>query len=88
MAGRYRRQFVFMGKIRLAFGKAPDMHRRQLRQRLQHMVRTDLVATVGRERQAMGEEEDITLHPSPRAIIGPRRLAIGNGSRFHSAIRA
>ena len=57
-----------------------DMHRRDLRKAAQDVVRTDLVAAIGRERDPVGEEQDFA-HPNPRAIIGPMRLASGSGSR-------
>lgn len=88
MALRDVSELMLMREIAVCFSQATDMHRRDLRKCLQHMVRTDLVAAIWWERQAMGEKEDFTAHPSPRAISGPSRLAIGNGSFFHKAIRA
>ena len=81
------RQFGLSRAVGPGFGEAADMHGRQIGERLQHVMRADLVAPVGRERQPVGEDQDFA-HPSPRAISGPSRLATASGSRFHSAMRA
>ena len=88
MAGRQRRQFGPLGQVRRIVSKGRDVDRGQADQVPSDMVRADLVAAIGRERHPVREEQDLAHQPSPRAICGPIRLAIGNGRRFHSAIRA
>ena len=72
--------------IRRVVGEAGEVHPREPGQMLQHVPRADLVAAIGRERDAMGEEQDVVHQPSPRAIGGPSRLATQSGRRCHSAI--
>ena len=71
---------------RIAFAKAADMDRPKPRQRLQQVVRTDPVTAIRWKRHAVGKEQDVAHHASPRAIHGPTVLATGSGSFFHSSI--
>ena len=73
-----------MRRIALVVGEAGEMDPAERREMLEQVPRADLVAPVGRERDPVGEEENV-LHPSPRAICGPIRLASGSGSFFHKA---
>ena len=61
------------------------MHRRNLAQSLEHIPASDLVASVGRKGHAVGKEQNLAAHPSPRESIGPSRLASHKGSFCHAA---
>ena len=87
LAGRDLRQIGGEAHVAIIIGEAADMHRRDLRQALQHVAGADLVAAIGRKGHAMAEEQDVAAHPRPRAISGPTRLATGSGSFFHRSIR-
>ena len=73
------------GKVNAVGGavhRSDDVHRAQRRQRLEQMPRPDTVTAIGRIGKPVREEQDVgSAHPSPRAISGPMRLAIGSGSR-------
>ena len=85
---RGQREFGFGIVILFVVGESADMDRSQPGQRLEDVVRTDLVAAIGRKRDAVRKEQDFAAHARPRAISGPMRLASGNGRRFHAAIIA
>ena len=57
-----------------------------LRQMPQQVPGADLVAAIGRIGNAVGEEEHLRHHPSPRAMTGPIRLAAQSGSFCQAAI--
>jgi hypothetical protein len=66
--------------------EAGEVHARTTDQMTQKVPRADLVALVGRVRQAMCQEEDVgPAHPRPRETIGPSVFATGSGSRFQAA---
>src|SRR5205085_12550981 len=72
--------------IGLVIGEAGEMHRRELPEMLQHMPGPDLVAAIRRVGNAVGEEEQFGLHPSPREISGPIRFSTQSGSCCQAAI--
>ncbi len=72
--------------VRFVVRKAGEVDPAERREMLEQVPRADLVAPVGRKGDAVGEEEDV-LHPRPRAIGGPIRLASQSGSRCQAAIR-
>ncbi len=74
------------GPIQRIVGETAEMDRSQAPKRLEDMVRADLVAPVGRKRDAMGEEENLAHQPIPRAMSGPSRLATASGRRCQSRI--
>ena len=76
-----RGQVSGVGRI---VGEAGEMDAGELPQRLQQVPGANLVAPVRRKRDAMGKEEHV-IHPSPRAIGGPRRLASRSGSFCQAA---
>src|SRR5436190_10651849 len=53
---------------------------------LQHVPGPDLVAAVRRVGNTMGEEQELGLHPSPRAMSGPSRFAAQSGNFCQAAI--
>ena len=87
LAGGDLRQIGGQAHIAIIVGKAADMHRRDLRQALQHMAGANLVAAIGRKGNAMAQEQNVAAHPRPRAISGPIRLATGSGNFLHRSIR-
>lgn len=68
--------------ISLIVGERRDMHRRELRQRLEHMPATDAVAAIRRPGRAVHQKQDFGHYPNPRAISGPIRFATHSGSLF------
>jgi hypothetical protein len=74
-----------VGGIGLVVREAGEMDAAERAEMLQDVPRADLVAAIGRVRDAVGEEEDVAHQPSPRAIGGPSRFASGSGSFFQSA---
>ena len=94
MAGGNRRQRAVLRHIVRGFAKAGDVDRGERGEVAQQVVRTDLVAAIGRERHAVRQEQDLTragadvAHANPRAISGPTRLAMDSGSFCHTAILA
>jgi hypothetical protein len=76
-----------MRGVVLVVGEAGEMDAREPRQVPQHVPRADLVAAIRRKGDTVGEEQDVTHQPSPRASVGPSALASHSGSRRHSAIR-
>ena len=59
MARRQFRQSSLLRAIRLAFGEGRDMDWRNFRQTFEQMVRADLVSAIGRERDAVRQEQDV-----------------------------
>ena len=70
--------------IALVIGEGDQVNTRALRQVAQHVKAADLVAAIGWKRHAVSEEQDVH-QPSPRAIIGPTRLATPSGRRCQAA---
>ena len=68
-------------EVRFVVGKRHQMHTRPLRQILEDVKTADLVAAIGRKRNAVREEEQ--AHPRPREIHGPAAFAAQSGSFFH-----
>ncbi len=87
MASRDPSQVRLIGQIGFVIGKTGDVDRSQSGDVAQDMARSDLVPAIGRERDAMRDEQDFA-HASPLAISGPRRFAMPSGSFCHSAILA
>ena len=87
LGGGDLRQIGGKAHVAIIVGKAADMHRRDLRQALQHVAGADLVAAIGRKGNAVAQEQNVAVHPRPRAISGPIRLATGSGNVFHRSMR-
>src|SRR5688500_10359320 len=88
MAFRHALELRLGRKIRLGFAKRRDVDRAQRCERLQKIVRADLVAAIGRKWNPMGYKKRLSHQASPRATNGPSRLASGKGKRFQRSILA
>ena len=69
-------------------GKGSNMHRCHFAQAPQYMMRPDFVAAISGPRDTVSKKQYLAHQPSPFAIQGPNRFAIGSGNFCQSAIFA
>ena len=74
-----------VGGIVLVVGEAGEVHPGKPAEVAEQMPGADLVAAVRGIGDAVGEKQDVAHQPSPRAMVGPSRLASHSGRRFHAS---